>query len=67
MCNGIPVFTITDFGEHGNSESIPALQTSFIDMASMYYTINCKPHQYTSGFMLIKLISEARKADWLQA
>ena len=28
MCNGISVFVITDLGEHGNSESIPALQTS---------------------------------------
>ena len=28
MCNGIPVFAIADPGEHGNLESIPALQKS---------------------------------------
>ena len=38
-------------------------------MPSTYYTINCKCHQYAHGFMLVKLILEARKAkiDWLRA
>ena len=37
-------------------------------MASTYFTINSKYHQYAHGFMLIKLILEANKAkiDWLQ-
>ena len=65
MCNGTPVFVIADFEDHGNSE----FQHSkiFIDKASTYFTINCKRHQYAHGFMLIKLILEARKAkiDWL--
>ena len=44
-----------------------ALQKS-LDMASAYFTINCKHHQNACGFMLIKLILEVRKAkiDWLQ-
>ena len=38
-------------------------------MASTYNTINYKCHQYAHGFVLIKLISEAREAkiDWLRA
>ena len=46
-CNGIRVFSIADSGEHGNFKSFPVLQTSFFtDMASTYYIINCKRHQY---------------------
>ena len=60
MSNGIPVFVMKDFREHG----------IFEDMASMYFTINFKRHQYACGFVLIKLILEVRKAkidfDWLQ-
>ena len=29
MCNGIPLFAIVDPGEHGKSESISVLQTSY--------------------------------------
>ena len=36
-------------------------------MLSTHYAVNCKHHQYAHGFMLIKLVLEARKAkiDWL--
>ena len=66
MCNGIPVFAIADFGEQNPMASTPNF---FIHMASMYFTINCKSHQNARGFMLIKLILEARNAkiDWLRA
>ena len=64
MCNGIPVVAIADFGERNPMASTPKI---FIDMASAYFTINCKSHQNARGFMLIKLILEVRKAkiDWL--
>ena len=59
VCNGMPVFTIADFGERNLMASTPK---KFIDMASAYFTINCKSHQNTHGLMLIKLILEACKA-----
>ena len=65
MCNGILVFTIVDFGERNPMASTSKI---FKDMASTYFTINCKSHQNARGF-INKLILEARKAkiDWLQA
>ena len=64
MCNGIPVVVIAYFGERNPIASTPKI---FIDMASVYFTINCKSHQNARGFMSIKLILKARKAkiDWL--
>ena len=68
MCNGIPVFTVADFGEHGNSESIQALQTSLwiwhpLTSLSIAYAIS------TQVVLLIKLILQVRnpKIDWLRA
>ena len=65
MCNGILVFAIENFGERN---PMPSTSKIFTDMASAYFTINCKSHQDVCGFMLIKLILEVRKAkiDWLQ-
>ena len=66
MYIGILVSVIAVFGERNPMGSTPNI---FIDMASAYFTINCKSHQNAHGFMLIKLILEAHKAkiDWLRA
>ena len=45
----ITVFAIADFIERNSIASTPKI---FIDMASAYFTINCKSHQNAHGFVL---------------
>ena len=40
MYNGIPVFVIADSGEHGNLESIPAIQISLWLCIHVLYTLS---------------------------
>ena len=66
MCNGIPVFAIANFGEHGNSESIPAFQTYGLHVI---FTINLQIPSVRAWFYVNKIdILEVCKAkiDWLQ-
>ena len=68
MCNDIPVFTIADFGESGNSDQ--HILIIFIDMASTYILhYQLQTPSVRTWFYVNKIILEARKAkiDWLQA
>ena len=67
MCNGIPVFAIADLGEQNPMAALQKFLYMciyiyiyiYINMASAYFTINCKSHQNAHAWFYVN------KIDWL--